>query len=365
MKKLHLFILTVILLSTAGFTQEEGKINLPDIPGFYTMKCDFHMHTVFSDGVVWPRVRVQEALQEGLDAIAITDHLESAPRHIEDDKTLGYEMAKRAVRDQDLVIVPGGEISASRDHFNALFLTDQNEQGLKDKDPETRINAAVEQGAFVFWNHPGWTPRAKDGVAPFDKDFIKMMKEGKIQGIEVCNGGSYFDNALEMCLKYDLAIMGTSDIHGISYYHLQEDNHRTVTLVFTREKTVEGIQEALLDRRTAVYQGDHIIGREEFLEPLFMSALEVSAAYRGGTQLAEVAIVNNSDVDFICENTGKYNFYNSPHIFTIKANSTTEITVKTIEELESFDLDLLILNAITAPRESMEVKLPVSIASSE
>lgn len=34
------------------------EILIPDIAGYLTLKCDFHMHTVFSDGNVWPTVRV-------------------------------------------------------------------------------------------------------------------------------------------------------------------------------------------------------------------------------------------------------------------------------------------------------------------
>ena len=34
---------------------------IPDIPGYVTLKCDFHMHTVFSDGNVWPPIRTEEA----------------------------------------------------------------------------------------------------------------------------------------------------------------------------------------------------------------------------------------------------------------------------------------------------------------
>ena len=48
---------------------------VPDIPGYQTLKCDFHLHTVFSDGTVWPTIRVTEAWEEGYDGIAITDHI--------------------------------------------------------------------------------------------------------------------------------------------------------------------------------------------------------------------------------------------------------------------------------------------------
>ena len=61
-----------------SMSQDEGTraIEFPDIPGYVTLKCDLHMHTVLSDGSVWANIRVREALMDGLDAISITDHLE-------------------------------------------------------------------------------------------------------------------------------------------------------------------------------------------------------------------------------------------------------------------------------------------------
>ena len=43
-----------------------NEINIPGFDGYQTLKCDFHIHTVLSDGSVWPTVRVQEAWREGL-----------------------------------------------------------------------------------------------------------------------------------------------------------------------------------------------------------------------------------------------------------------------------------------------------------
>ena len=42
-------------------------ISIPDIEGYMTLKCDFHMHTVFADAQVTPTGRVREAWQDGLD----------------------------------------------------------------------------------------------------------------------------------------------------------------------------------------------------------------------------------------------------------------------------------------------------------
>ena len=79
MKKLFLS-LALCGIVQMGFGQAVDKsIDIPDLDKYQTLKCDFHMHTVFSDGLVWPTVRVDEAYSEGLDAIAITEHIEYRP----------------------------------------------------------------------------------------------------------------------------------------------------------------------------------------------------------------------------------------------------------------------------------------------
>ena len=40
-------------------------IEFPDLAGYKTLVCDLHMHTVFSDGSVWPNIRVMEAQKDG------------------------------------------------------------------------------------------------------------------------------------------------------------------------------------------------------------------------------------------------------------------------------------------------------------
>ena len=54
-------------------------IYIPDVEGYKTLKCDFHTHTIFSDGDIKPENRVWEAAIRGLDVIAITDHIEYRP----------------------------------------------------------------------------------------------------------------------------------------------------------------------------------------------------------------------------------------------------------------------------------------------
>ena len=53
------------------------EIILPQVKGFNCYKADLHVHTSYSDGAVTPAGRVNEAWYDGLDILAITDHLES------------------------------------------------------------------------------------------------------------------------------------------------------------------------------------------------------------------------------------------------------------------------------------------------
>ena len=52
------------------------EIILPQVKGMNCYKADFHTHTIYSDGGLTPRQRVREAWYDGMDVLAITDHLE-------------------------------------------------------------------------------------------------------------------------------------------------------------------------------------------------------------------------------------------------------------------------------------------------
>ncbi|MBD3647320.1 MAG: PHP domain-containing protein, partial [Pseudomonadales bacterium] len=106
-------------------------IVFPDTAAYKTLVVDLHTHSVFSDGHVWPTVRVAEAERDGLDAFAVTEHLEYQP-HITDiphrDRNRSFEEANRAAANLDLMVIPGVEITRVDDpgHMNAVFVTDAN-----------------------------------------------------------------------------------------------------------------------------------------------------------------------------------------------------------------------------------------------
>ena len=70
-------LLSLLISFAAAHSGKNNRIiEFPDLPGFKTLVCDLHMHTVFSDGSVWPNIRVMEANKDGLDVIATTEHIE-------------------------------------------------------------------------------------------------------------------------------------------------------------------------------------------------------------------------------------------------------------------------------------------------
>ncbi|MDR2916976.1 MAG: PHP domain-containing protein, partial [Tannerella sp.] len=178
-------------------------IHIPDIRGYKTLKCDFHVHTVFSDGKVWPDVRVNEAWQQGYDAIAITDHIEYRPFK---DVVLGdfnesYKIAKKRADQIGFIVIRGSEITRQKPlgHLNALFVTDSNP--LQVDDPLEAIDIARKQGAVILWNHPGWP----DNQSTVYDVHEKLIREKKIDMVEVHNHTEYYPLTFDWMSKYDLA----------------------------------------------------------------------------------------------------------------------------------------------------------------
>lgn len=215
----------------------ERRISFPDTAQYQTLVLDPHTHSSFSDGHVWPRIRVEEALRDGLDAIAITEHLEWQP-HLADiphtDRNRAYQVAEEAAVEQAIMVIPGTEITRSTEagHINALFITDANAllQQFVPEDPtdavayyramhafpaQQAVDAAAGQGAFLFWNHPWWSDDFPDSIPVLTAFHRDNARSGKLKGIEIANGDYYSEQAFQMALDLDLTLIGASDIHEL------------------------------------------------------------------------------------------------------------------------------------------------------
>jgi len=326
LKRLLPFLIFLFAIQTS-IGQSRRIINIPEIPGYQTLKCDFHMHTVFSDGTVWPTVRIQEAWEEGLDAISITDHIEYLPhsKDIVSDHNRAYEIAKPISEEKDIILIKGAEITRNMPpgHLNALFITNANL--LEREDVNDALKEARDQGAFIFWNHPGWKSQQPDTTLWWE-EHTDLFENDLLHGIEVYNSKSYYPEALDWANEKKLTMFCNSDVHAPIK---TTEEHRPLTLVFTKKRSEGGIKEALFNRRTVVYYGNTLIGESKYLEPLFFASLEF-----GNTPLKlvnktsnTIQIRNNSDVNFELQLVQPGVGFDAPENITIKAHHVTLVEI--------------------------------------
>lgn len=384
---------------------QDRSIEFPDTENYLTITSDLHTHSVFSDGHVWPNIRVAEAMKDKLDAIAITEHLEYQPhiRYIPNkNRNIAFLEAKKAAEESDLIVIAGSEITREMPpgHLNAVFIKDANTlfnidesllpearrrmseavnvEDLSDEElevadqyalgnlysPFEALEEAKRQGAFIFWNHPMWGSQANDGISRLTEMHKQMIAKDLIHGIEVVNTNEYSEEALQIALDNNLAIIGTSDVHELIEwdYDSSKNEHRPVTLILSEERNQNSIKEALLDRRTIVFYKNKLIGKEENLVPLLNSILGFkSLGYKGNTSILRVEISNNSSSDMTLKNLSAYNFSRSDDYIFIPKNETKTIMVKTLEAIKAVELKFEILNAITAPKKHAIIEATIEL----
>ena len=361
------FIVPQVKLSA----QTQRKIEFPDLPDYQTLISDLHQHTVFSDGSVWPDIRVKEALFDGVDVIALTEHLEYQP-HQKDlphkDRNRSYELAKEYAKNHDLIVIHGAEITRDLPpgHSNALFIQDANQ--LVHDDYMDAFREAKKQGAFIFWNHPNWVGQNTQGITELSPIHEALIKAGLLHGVEVTNENTFADQALTIANEHELTILGTSDIHELIdwLFDIPGGGHRPVTLVFAKERSELGVKEALFEGRTVAWYQNSLIGQEKYLIPLIESSLVVDTAYyqmygNKETQIANVVIFNHSDATYLLNNESDFSFYHATDVIQLNPQTSTTLSIKTIKLLSSFELNFEVLNAIYAKKMHPKIRLEINI----
>ena len=369
MKKIISLFLAVCL--ALPLFAQGNKIVIPDLKGYVTLKCDFHMHTVFSDGTVWPTVRIDEAYREGLDAISITEHLEGR-RYLQDFEKLSnlpirdishhisYELALPSAKERDIILIRGSEITRAMPpgHSNAIFIT--NSDALANKpDYMDSFRAAKAQNAFFFWNHPGWLAQQPDTTLWW-AEHTQLVEQDMMHGIEVVNG-DYYPEAHRWCMEKKLTMIGNSDVHGPMQI-FAPGQHRTMTLVFAKERTAEAIHEALTDRRTAIYHNGFIIGEEKYLKELFENAVEINVEKTDNT--AQITLTNKSDLTFHLKSAGhdaRLVYFRNTHLepVTIAPQGVYTISVRLNNGITGGDVNFSIENFLVEPNVGMKYTIKI------
>ena len=349
--KFLLFIAAVATFSTTATAQlsavrkifsktrdQRNEIILPKVNGYNVYKADLHLHTIYSDGDVTPAIRVDEAWSDGLDIIAITDHMEyrrleremyrymgnyiredlrkegaaintnvlnTSPdeRGLLVDFNVGYEAAKKKADDLGLMVIRGVEITRGKlGDYNAIFTTDNNK--LYDPNLETTIRNARSQGAFIFHNHPQVSKNTKSKMPEHCEDFYA---KGLIDGIELANNRSYYERLFNYCIEGGYAPFANSDAHNLialRYPDAGKEYFRNMTLILAKNCDEKSIHKALKERRTIAYHANMLFGREELLAALFRASVSVEIV--GETsKVLKVKVTNLSSLPYSIRWEGK------------------------------------------------------------
>lgn len=297
---------------------------LPQVDGLNCYTADLHVHTMFSDGGVTPDERVKEAWVDGLDIMAITDHIETRRREREMLKFLkGYSPDKKgfepintrcsrgvpadergivsdlnysaelvmeaAKKYPGLTIIKGAEISREPvhiGHYCALFTKDNN--ALYSTDDAQTIRNARAQGAIITHNHPGWERTSTD-YTEFEK---KIYAEGLIDGIEISNSRNFYPEIVRRAVEKKLYVVSATDVHTTTASIFGKQNfYRDMTLIFAKDKSEKELRKALLSQKTLGYCGGYIIGEESLLTKFFKAS--VTAHHGEKTKKGEVILLTN------------------------------------------------------------------------
>lgn len=286
MKKLVLSLLALIALYGADAQAlKKSYLDVPDIEGYTTLRGDLHNHTVFSDGHMWPKAKIDEAYKTGMDVLALTDH--DTPRNrinkawLKDDMNAPYDMSAEYAESMGIVLIRGIEITRALPpgHLCAIFVQDVNkflpfvnaQKNMDGSNIKDILQEARAQGAYITWNHPWYEhPRNLSQIFPMHQE---LLDAGLIDGIEVHNGRAD-QNVLKWCIDRGLNPHANSDSHAPLFY--TAESYRPCNLFFVKERSAAGVREALDNHRTVAYANKMLYGREELLRALFEKSFSVS-----------------------------------------------------------------------------------------
>ena len=344
------------------------EIILPQVNGFNVYKADLHTHSLFSDGNVDITFRISEAWFDGLDIIAVTEHIEHRPyeermveytrnynakkfekavnnriistpadgKGIMVDLNYAVKQAKKAISGYDMLLIPGAEVTRDGSkvgHFNALFTTDNNL--IYNPDPVQAVRNAKAQGALIMHNHPGWT---KKGIEITPTEEI-LYKEGLVDGIEVMNNDEFYPAIIDRAAEMNFFVSANSDIHGSSVMDYTVRGYdRPMTLVFAKENTLVSVREALEAKRTLAYGYGTVCGDEQLLKDFFAASMQVKVVRRTEKKV-ELKITNMSSITYLVSRSGRNPIRLLPfHSFTCSVSaSSSDVSLKVMNMYSSKD----------------------------
>jgi len=222
-----------LIFVSSDFT---GEVVIDGV-NYYVLLGDFHMHTSYSDGRGTPIQMVETAREDGYDFVAITDH-----------GTIYGALNAREEAERDgirIIVIIGEEVTTNWGHLLALGINQVISQNLE---PNETCVAIHDQGGYAVPAHPlfGW-----NGTV-----FKSLIESHQVDAYEAYNGNYNCTqdalNATPLVAQYPF--VGDSDAHNPGQLGYSK------TIVFSVNRTVNGIFDAILNHRTVVKWGFEYVG---------------------------------------------------------------------------------------------------------
>jgi hypothetical protein len=211
--------------------------------GYNVLAADFHIHSFpLSWGLLSPWDTVIEARREGLDVIALTPHNHTWVAQV------GQWFSRLSAVP---IVLAGEEIHSTGYHLLAVNIRNT----IPWRQPaSSAIDEVHRQGGIAIAAHP---------IASYSAYDAEAMK--KLDGTEVVHPLGLRNEAAAAELRQffgraQFTAIGDTDYHiGPMSPHLGAMG-LCRTFVFAREPTEAGVMEALRERRTIVYDREHVYG---------------------------------------------------------------------------------------------------------
>ena len=342
------------------------EITIPQVNALNVYKADLHIHTIYSDGEVTPDMRVLEAWYDGLDAIAITDHMEYRriesemfdymDKYIREDlrkagKTVNtnimrqgpdeqgilvdfnvaYNSAAKKAKDFGLLVIRGVEVTRKHNgDYNAIFTTDNN--ALYDRDLAQTLRNARAQGAFIVHNHPDYDKNTANTLTEVANG---LYQQGLIDGVEVANGRKTWSYLYSHAIAGGYTPMANSDAHEYIYWKYGRPTdysiprYRNMNLILASDLTADSLRDALKAGNSIAYSNNNLVGKPELLQALFTACVEFKIQRTSSTQ-HHVIVVNRSSLPYyfkVGNNDHILNSMGTLHMTLPKDQTTADVTV--------------------------------------
>jgi hypothetical protein len=150
-------------------------------------------------------------------------------------------------------------------------------------------------------------------------------------------------------------------------YEALEGKRRPIDLILAKEKTPEAVKEALFAGRTVVYWRNFLMGKAEYLAPIFEQSISIEnpSAKIAPQGRINFQIHNASDVDYELELAGPVEQFDVPQSLTLPADRTVLFGVRS-QNAEAkgkvrLEIPYVVKNLKTAPDAGLPVTLKMTV----